>query len=104
MGFRRTLSPKELGEQHLLAACFPIFSEKDDSVAWPHTTSGRFSVKSLYLRLVSGAPMNKSKSVWLARVPPKVKTFMWQAIKGRLPAADQIHKRNDPWSDQCALL
>ena len=28
---------------------------------------------------------------------------MWQAFRGKLPAADQIRKRNGPGSDRCAL-
>lgn len=39
----------------------------------------------------------------MARVPLKIKIFMWQAIRGRLPVADQIPKCNGPTSEFCAL-
>ena len=45
----------------------------------------------------------KFKDIWLARIPPKIKIFMWQAFRGKFPAADQIRKRNGPGSDRCAL-
>ena len=65
--------------------------------------SVRFSVKLLYAKLISSSNTTKFKMVWRARIPPKVKVFMWQAFHGRLPAADQIRKRNGPGSDCCAL-
>ena len=37
------------------------------------------------------------------RLPLKIKIFLWQAFRGRLPSADQIHKRNGPGSQFCAL-
>lgn len=103
LGLRRSLSPAELGDWHRLAALFPVLSEGKDSVAWPHAASGKFSVKSLYSRLISGTPTSKFKQVWTAKIPPKIKNFLWQAFRGRLPSADQIRKRNGPGSAHCAL-
>lgn len=103
LNFRITLSPAELGDCHRLVAVFPMLSEGEDSVVWPHSASSRFSVKSLYSKLISGSPTSKFKNIWPARVPPKIKIFLWQAFHGRLPAADQMRKRNGPGSDRCAL-
>ena len=36
-------------------------------------------------------------------MPPKIKIFLWQAFRGRLPAADQICKSNGPGSEFCSL-
>lgn len=72
---------------------------QEDSVVWPHTSSGKFSVKSLYGCLISRSTTNKFKPVWHAMVPPKIKIFLWQAIRGGLPMADHIRKRNGPGSD-----
>ena len=70
---------------------------------WPHSSSGRFSVKSAYAKLISGSPMSKFKCIWKARIPPKINIFLWQAFRRKLPVADQIRKRNGPGSDRCAL-
>ena len=35
--------------------------------------------------------------------PLKIKILLWQVIRGRLPAADQIRKRNGPGSEFCTL-
>ena len=77
--------------------------ENEDSVIWPHSATGRFSVKSLYARLISGVPTTKFHPIWRAHRPPKIKIFLWQAFRGRLPAADQIHKHNGPSSVACVL-
>jgi hypothetical protein len=40
---------------------------------------------------------------WKARVPLKIKIFVWQLAKGKLPANDQILKRRGPTDGSCAL-
>ena len=103
LGFRRSLSPVELGDWHRLVAMFPALSKEADSVSWPHTVSGKFTIKSLYNRIISGSTTSKFKRIWTARVPPKIKIFLWQAFRARLPLADQIQKRNGPGSAHCAM-
>lgn len=56
LGLRRSLSPVELEDWQRLAAIFPVLSGGEDTVLWPHTSSGKFSVKSLYVRLSAGSP------------------------------------------------
>ena len=99
----RSLSPEELVDWQRLVAFFPVLSEEEDSVVWPNSSSDRFSVKSLYGKLISGSNTAKFKWIWRARLPPKIKIFLWQASRGRLPAGDQIRKRNGPGFDRCAL-
>lgn len=103
LGFRRSLSPEELEDWHCLVAIFPALSETSDSVTWPHTSSGNFSVKSLYLHLVSGSSSSKFKGVWHAHIPLKIKIFLCQAIRCKLPVVDQIRKRNDRALALCSL-
>ena len=72
-------------------------------MVWPLTASGIFSVKSLYSRLIGGTTSARFSCVWKSKVPPKIKIFLWQAFRGRLPSADQIKKRNGPGSEFCNL-
>jgi hypothetical protein len=53
-----------------LAASQP--SEVPDSVSWALEPSGRFSTKSLYLKLVQGAAVAHAKDVWKIACPLKV--------------------------------
>ena len=103
LDFRCSLSPVELEDWKRLTACFPLLSEEEDSVVWPHSSSGRFSVKLAYSKLTSGGRTAKFKDIWSAHIPPKIKFFLWQAFRRKLPAADQIKKRNGPGSDRCEL-
>ena len=76
LDFRRSLSPEELEDWQSLSALFPVLSESADSVIWPHSASGRFSVKSLYSRLIGGTPSARFSCVWKSKVPPKIKIFL----------------------------
>ena len=61
LAFRRALSPEELEDWQSLSALFPVLSESADSVVWPHSASGRFTVKSLYSRLIGGTPSTRDR-------------------------------------------
>ena len=76
LDFRRSLSPVELEDWQRLTACFPLLSEEEDSVVWPLSSSGRFSVKSAYSKLIFGGRSMKFKDFWSARIPPKINFFM----------------------------
>jgi hypothetical protein len=36
------------------------------------------------------------KDVWKTRVPPKIKVFLWQLIRGKLPCSEQVAMRQGP--------
>ena len=92
-----------------------------DFWSWVHEKNGVFSVRSAYRMLVEtkmrreawleGRLANSNieresklwDKLWKVEVPSKVKIFLWQAFRGRLPSADQIRKRNVPGSEFCAL-
>lgn len=70
---------------------------------WLRSSSSHFSVKSLYSRLIKGSLTNNFRDVWRSWIPLEIKIFMWQAMCGRLPAADQIRKENGQASNFYAL-
>jgi hypothetical protein len=78
-------------------------STRDDVISWSLEPSGSFSTRSMYLRLSHGAEIVLFKDVWRTRVPPKVKIFLWQLIRGRLPTCEQVAKRHDPSNGRCAM-
>jgi hypothetical protein len=79
-------------------------ANEEDKLSWSLEPSGDFTSKSVYLGLTQGAAVTCFKEAWRTRVPPKVKVFLWQLIRGRLPSCEQIAKRHGP-SDgtRCAL-
>jgi hypothetical protein len=41
--------------------------------------------------------------LWSAKIPLKIKIFLWQMAKGRLPFNAQISRRHDAFDGKCAL-
>jgi hypothetical protein len=103
--FRRQFSMVELVEWDNLTREIEGFapSEEEDGVSWSLEASGAYSARSLYVRLSQGAAVTHFKEVWSLRVPPRIKIFLWQLIRGRLPSAEQIAKRHGPSNGDCGL-
>jgi hypothetical protein len=72
-------------------------------MSWSLEASGRYSTRSTYLALSQGANVTSFKDVWRTRVPPRIKIFLWQLIRGRLPSSDQVAKRMGPSNGLCSL-
>jgi hypothetical protein len=80
-----------------------VLSPSADVITWRLEPSGQFSTSSLYLLLSRGAIVSHFKEVWHARVPPRVRVFLWQLIRGKLPCSEQVAKRLGPSNGECAL-
>ncbi|KAK1663022.1 hypothetical protein QYE76_051181 [Lolium multiflorum] len=77
--------------------------DQPDVVSWSLEPSGVFSAKSVYYGLTQGASVSHFRDVWRARVPPKIKVFLWQLIRGKLPSSEQVAKRQGPSNGRCSL-
>ncbi|KAK1613172.1 hypothetical protein QYE76_036845 [Lolium multiflorum] len=103
--FRRELG---LGERVELANVARLvdsihLSEPQDRISWSLEPNGKFSVRSLYKSLCQGIPHKHYGIVWEIKVPLKVRIFLWQLSKHRLPSNDNIRKRRGPSNGTCAL-
>ena len=105
--FRRELTGLEQArfEELLGLTQSATLSTSADTVTWALTTSGKFTVKSLYRRLcqVQGPAFPMPTGLWNARIPLKVKVFFWQLFRNRLPTSANVAKRNGPSSGLCAI-
>jgi hypothetical protein len=103
--FRRSFGLAESVEWDNLGRIFylcPALAGGDE-VKWALEASGDFSTHSLYNRMSQGGAVPHFKEVWKTRVPPKIRIFLWQLIRGRLPSGVQLAKRNGPSNGSCAL-
>lgn len=88
----------------------------EDTPIWPNTHTGTYSVKSGYTvameELVSGQDPSVSnsdafrklwKQVWGTRVQPKIKHFIWKALKGILPTRVNLRKKKIPVDSMCPI-
>jgi hypothetical protein len=52
-------------------------TDVDDVFRWNLTTSGSFSVKSMYHDLLNDHTVYLRKYIWNMKEPPKIRIFMW---------------------------
>jgi hypothetical protein len=76
-------------------------SSLPDSVSWGLESNGKFSVSSLYRKITPSLP--HESMLWSAKLPLKIKIFLWQLAKGRLPSNAQINRRHGASDGNCAL-
>jgi hypothetical protein len=102
--FRRPLGVAETIEWENLTRELDgvVISDSQDGITWNLEQSGVFSTRSMYLRLSQGAEVSHFDDVWRTKVPPRVRIFLWQLIRGRLPCSEQVAKRMGPSNGTCA--
>lgn len=105
ISFRRTFSLQEQVEwDNLLRELHHVvLTEGRDEFTWTLEPSGRFSTKSLYLKLCEGSPMRHYAVIWKIAAPLKIRIFLWQLTRKRLPTRLLIQRRQGPSSGRCAL-
>jgi hypothetical protein len=65
--------------------------------------NGKFSVSSLYRKINQGPSLPHESLLWSAKLPLKIKIFLWQMAKGRLPSNAQINRRHGASDGNCVL-
>ena len=78
-------------------------SQGPDVVSWRLNASGKFLVNSLYRALARGTQQQVATGLWKARLPLKIKIFIWQLCLDKLPTSVNIAKRNGPSNGSCAV-
>jgi hypothetical protein len=74
-----------------------------DRVSWMLDPSRVFTTSSIYGKMSQGAAVSHFDELWCTKVPPRVRIFLWQLIRGRLPCCEQVAKRRGPSDGNCAL-
>lgn len=104
--FRHTFGTAEAVEWDELSREIETWSgdEGHDNISWTLESSGCFSSRSIYLKLCQGTALLHFKDLWKAWIPPlKVKIFLWQMIRDKLPSCEQVWIRHGPSNGNCAL-
>jgi hypothetical protein len=74
-----------------------------DLVSWGLENNGKFSVSSLYRKINQGPSLPHESMLWSAKLPLKIKIFLWQMAKGRLPSNAQVNRRHGASDGNCVL-
>jgi hypothetical protein len=103
--FRWTLSTKkyELWLHWLPCLISVNLSDVSDVFTWSLTTSGTFSVKSMYADLMNGHTVFLHKHIWKIKVPPKIKIFVWFLHKKLILTKYNLAKRNRDDCKKCVF-
>jgi hypothetical protein len=68
-------------------------NEENDSIFWRWSPSKTFTVKSVYDHLTKDDDGPKFQRVWKAKIPEKIKTFMWLVEQQAILTKDDMLRR-----------
>jgi hypothetical protein len=79
-------------------------SEEEDQIIWAYSSSGKYSVQSLYavVNFRGISPVFVS-SIWKLHIPPRVQFFLWLLSKNKLLTRDNLAKRRSVNDNTCLL-
>jgi hypothetical protein len=69
-------------------------TNEKDTFTWNLTTSGTFTVKSMYLDLINDDTKYLKKYIWKIKVPLKIKVFMWFVHRKVILTKVNLARRN----------
>ncbi|XP_031099864.1 uncharacterized protein LOC116004068 [Ipomoea triloba] len=75
-----------------------------DRTIWGPEVDGKFSLKSCYKAVCGELREEDSREwskIWQARIPPKVKSFMWQTCSKCLPTKDLLRLKKVYCDEKC---
>jgi hypothetical protein len=75
-----------------------------DSIRWCLDKKGVYTIKSLYNEIFFPGFENKwMLCIWTARIPLKVKIFLWQVCNDKIQSAEQLKRRNWEGPIECKM-
>ena len=70
------------------------FENSSDVISWSWGKGGKFTTKSVYDHLSSEDVGPNFKHLWKAKIPYKIKIFLWLLENGAVLTKDNLIKRN----------
>lgn len=84
------------------SACFDIsLDENKDSITWPFTNDGKFTMKSFYNQLIINELYFPFKFSWNVKTPPKIKLFLWLTLRNYILPKHNLLKRGWASNNSC---
>jgi hypothetical protein len=103
--FRRRMLPDMISQwEHIKNRGMSYPSSLDsDTVTWSLSVNGCFSNKSMYQHLEKNLAGSHNKWIWKAKVPLKIKIFLWQLFQNAILTRDNLKKRKWGGSPLCSF-
>jgi hypothetical protein len=102
--FRRTVNKGVmlLWQELLQIASEICFSEEPDQMIWQFSSTGRYSVQTLYAVVNDrGVRQIFTPVVWKIKVPPRIHIFLWLFARNKLLTRDNLAKRRKLDDQSC---
>lgn len=103
--FRRRLTPDLLDQWENIRKVIndlPL-TDKDDRISWGLNQNGKFSTKSVYKWLEKPLSGCHYKWIWKAKIPLKIKIFLWQLSQDAVLTRQVMRKRKWPGNPTCSF-
>jgi hypothetical protein len=96
--FRRSLDLRERVEWvNLMREIETLrLADSPDPMSWVLEPLGRFTVQSLYRKLCEGTPSKFFGAIWQLAIPSRIRIFLSQLARKRLPTNANIRHRRGP--------
>jgi len=78
-------------------------SSERDYPKWLGERDGKFSVKSQYASLWAADTEDKNKNLWKAKIPLKIKVFMWLVKSNAILTKDNLSKKGWQGDQTCSF-
>jgi hypothetical protein len=96
VSFRRSLVGQNLILWYNLVQrlVYVRLSTDKDCFRWNLTSSGQFTVQSMYRALINNDYVFQHKVLWNLKLPLKIKIFVWYLLKAIVLTKDNLARRN----------
>jgi hypothetical protein len=84
------------------ARAWPLVNESD-VVTWNLSNKKVFSTKSMYQHLERNLAGSHNKWIWKAKIPLKMKIFLWQLFRNAILTRDNLKRRRWAGSPLCSF-
>ena len=105
LSFRRWLDERQQESvrklRDMLAPC--ALSSERDYPKWLGERDGKFSVKSQYASIWAADTEDKNKNLWKAKIPLKIKVFMWLVKSNAILTKDNLSKKGWQGDQTCSF-
>jgi len=77
------------------------FENEEDKISWKMHKSGGFSTRSVYDLMTSGDTGHPFSHIWKARIPHRIKIFMWLYENKAILTKENLLRRNWQGDPSC---
>jgi hypothetical protein len=103
--FRRRLRGELLDHwQYILNTLLSApFHDEDDKITWSLNKNAIFSTRSVYTLLEKNLAGSHNNWIWKAKIPLKIKIFMWQLCQDAILSRENMKRRNWLGAPTCSF-